>query len=58
MEAFILILITNYGYSGGVATQEFPNRQSCMAAVQQIEKDLGRWNKPILATCVKKDVTQ
>ncbi len=49
--AYILVLMFKYNNAGGLAMQEFPNFESCKAAITLLETDGSLWGY-----CVAKDV--
>lgn len=48
---YILVLMFKAGSAGGLAMQEFPNFESCKAAITQLETDSSLWGY-----CIAKDV--
>lgn len=55
LETWILILLLKTGYAGGVISQEFNSRTSCIAALAEIKSQTGGVLGPyIYGVCVKK----
>lgn len=50
---YILVLMFKMGPAGGLAMQEFPNFESCKAAITQLEFDS---NRKLWGYCIAKDV--
>ena len=51
--AYILVLVYAWFNAGGVAMQEFPNFESCKAAITQLEP-----MDHLRGYCIAKDVTE